>query len=351
MNKDSTFFSLFHFFCLCATFAIVIYWIYIYHLNEDLCTVEFKNFYDQEQDELPMLSICLKIPFSEEKLEKMQPTINANTYFQFLKGDQFDKRWLKIDYETILKDPNKFLAEDWITYRNGTCIPIHPNYNNDLGTFYRKGKLQSLVTSVSFFYEIYFFSCYELKMPRNKDLHTFYFRGNTSLFSTNVDPGDRDLLTLLHYPNQLLTSIKTMRHSWPNELLYKDPYIMRFKIQAMEVLKRRQKYRRPCNEKWIDYDKEILKSHINRIGCRPPYLNGTRIGIPCANADQLKRAMFFLRPDGYGSLPPCRSMEIIHYTYESTIFDPTKMHWAQKESFWIGVEFNVYQFKEIQQVR
>ena len=121
--KNSIFLAFFRTFCWCATISMVIYWIYIYNLNEDLCTVEYKRFYEKEEDVLPSLSICLKIPFLEKKLKNINPALSATTYFQFLQGNMFYPEWLKIEYHAILKDPNNYLTEDWISFRNGTYIP------------------------------------------------------------------------------------------------------------------------------------------------------------------------------------------------------------------------------------
>ena len=332
---------------------MVIYWIYIYNLNEDLCTVEYKRFYEKEEDVLPSLSICLKIPFLQKELEKINPASNATTYFQFLQGNMFNPEWLKIDYHAILKDPNNYLTEDWISFRNGTYIPIHPMYKNFFHKTTSSGieESQKIFSGKSFFHEMYFFHCYELSMPLDRNLQSFYFRGNKSFLETDLDPGNKDVLFFLHHPNQLLASIKTIRYYLPHKHQHEEPYLIRLKIRAMEVLRRRQKDRRPCNEKWQNYDNEIINSHIKSVGCRPPYMNNTKIGIACATPEQLKKAMFFLNADENDSLPPCVSMENMHFTYETQSYDTAVHLWARNEDFWIGVEFYLAHFKEIKQIR
>ena len=59
----------FNFVCWVATISLVSYWIFVYTLDEDLCIVDYKKYFESESDEFPVLSICLKNQISEEKLK------------------------------------------------------------------------------------------------------------------------------------------------------------------------------------------------------------------------------------------------------------------------------------------
>ena len=78
--------------CICwmAVLSMVSYWIYIYALNEDLCLVDYKTYFESESDEPPMLSICLKDPISEIKLKRHAPQIDLNTYLGILNGSHYN---------------------------------------------------------------------------------------------------------------------------------------------------------------------------------------------------------------------------------------------------------------------
>ena len=48
-------------------------------------------------------------------------------------------------------------------------------------------------------------------------------------------------------------------------------YAMRFYIRGVEILQRRNKNSRLCNENWQNYDNIVLQHHIDNVGCRAPY--------------------------------------------------------------------------------
>ena len=137
---------------------------------------------------------------------------------------------------------------------------------------------------------------------------------------------------------------------------------MRFKIGRAEVVRRRQNGRLQCNENWEDYDNEIMKNHVKNIGCRPLYFSSSLGGkdVPiCSTREQMKRAQFNLRTDGYGVLPPCTSMEEISYEYEEstieskdvadTAWDEGKV--AKEGLIFLGMIFFNPNFKDIVQTR
>ena len=64
--------SMVHYRCIgayssCCALSCV--WIYGYSLNEDLSKVDNIPFYESKQDVFPVLSLCFKDPFSDEKLK------------------------------------------------------------------------------------------------------------------------------------------------------------------------------------------------------------------------------------------------------------------------------------------
>ena len=65
--------SSYQYICWFATIAIIIYCIYIFILNEDLCTIDYKTYYEEKMDVFPELSFCLKNAIVSRKiLQKLQ---------------------------------------------------------------------------------------------------------------------------------------------------------------------------------------------------------------------------------------------------------------------------------------
>lgn len=75
--------------------------IYKYTLNEDLCIVDYKNYYQGNYDEPPVLSICLRDPISEDKLRRQVPRVDRWTYLGLLNGSNFNVTLVNIDYEAV----------------------------------------------------------------------------------------------------------------------------------------------------------------------------------------------------------------------------------------------------------
>ena len=124
---SSKVFLCFNLLCLCAAMVLSAYWIYVFVLNEDLCTVDYKKYLIHEKDVFPGFSICMNDPISNEKLKKRNATFNSSEYLKFLEGEIFDPKMTLIDYSTIIRNITDFIEVEFIRYRNiENDIPIMP---------------------------------------------------------------------------------------------------------------------------------------------------------------------------------------------------------------------------------
>lgn len=168
--------SVFEVVCWAATISFCGFWIYKYTLNEDLCSVEFKSYYEKEEDVFPMLSICLLNPFSDLKLRNHGFDVDQSSYLNFLKGEQFNSTWLDIDYQSVIKNISDYVDQDGVAFRNGSRLffhsdykgtsyyKSHPDYQTNLGTVY----------SLPIFDGPRFYNCYGLSIPIDKNISFFY---------------------------------------------------------------------------------------------------------------------------------------------------------------------------------
>ena len=83
--------DLFHVLCWVSAISIVLYWIYLFTLNEDSTVVDYKKYYHEKPDKHPMISMCIQNPFNTTTFEMMSRTINATSYLEFIKGKYFSK--------------------------------------------------------------------------------------------------------------------------------------------------------------------------------------------------------------------------------------------------------------------
>ena len=340
--KGNPFQISFHILCAVAAVSLSIYWVYTYCLNEDLCKVDYKTYYNDIEDEYPVLSMCFENHFSDHKLGLQPQKTNKSQYLEFLKGEFFDNDLLQINYRDILVNISESLVSKFIAYRNGSFT------KQDLITANQRGILKE--SFVGFWAQAYtsLYHCYSLKAQQNKEVEYYEVGLKSTLFPNSSRATSGGLITLIHYPNQIMISSETIRYTWPKREKY-DKFTMNFKIIGVEVIKRRANGRSPCSENWKNYDDFVLVEHMKKVGCRMPYLPNEET-IPLCNSQSLMQmSQFYLKSSSSDVSPPCKSMEKILYTYEEE--DLTRYKKGQEGVFIVKLWFSDQQFKEIIQTR
>ena len=220
---------LFHGLCWVATTSVVAYWIYIFSLNDDLCVVDYKKYYEEKTDHYPVLSLCFENPFSSDKLRMVSPGINETTYLKFLRGEYFSQEMLDVDYENVTMDISEYIIKYFVWWRNGT-IEVVPSQNNK----------KLFESTFSGFLLDNFFKCYGMKIPPNKEIQQFGVLMKNEIFPNGIRPHSLSFFTLLHFPNQLLRSVRSIHFMCP-KILSNNTYETVFKINKMEMIRRRNK--------------------------------------------------------------------------------------------------------------
>ena len=88
---------MFHSLCLVVTVCIIVFWIYMFALDEDISLVEYKQYYRDEVDIFPSLSLCFKNPFSPKRHVKENEAYNDTSYLRFANGEYFSRELIEID--------------------------------------------------------------------------------------------------------------------------------------------------------------------------------------------------------------------------------------------------------------
>ena len=329
---------LFHISVWAVTIMSVTYCVYVYKLNEDLCIVEYKKYYEQKSDGFPRLSICFRDPILEPKLQKQEPSVTKNAYINYLKGEYYNKTYLEIDYFDTVLDLSEHILEYQIYWRNGDIDDFNI-------TDYSTKKV--FKPTYALIWETHFYQCYELQVPDNENISSFFAVVNSSLFPPRNKPLHYDLLTFMHYPNQLLISGKNVKFAWP-EHGANDDFVMRFRIDGVEVVKIREKTGRPCHG-GEDYDANIILRHAKHVGCRAPYHKDNAGLELCSTMELMKNVSWSLKKRDYRVSPPCNSMKKLDYFYEESSMNGTQF--SRKGFLWIGIYFHDEQFKQILQTR
>ena len=340
IKKRDIFVQCFRIFCVLAAVFMSAFWFHTYSLNHDLCLVDYKPFYETEEDLVPTQSFCLKNPFLQDRLLQ-EYGLNESSYLSFLEGNYFSQQMLDIEYEKVTLDISDYITDYYILWTNETEVVYrHPH------------KLNPIVTSISFngFWRNGFYRCFDLQVPKHRDISFFSVLVSNQVFRNNTRPILDDFFTLIHYPNQLVTSILTKRTKW-KQITSQSTYDMRFEINNIEILRRRNKNENPCNENWASYDDWIISRHERAVGCRTPYHHRLKNSLSiCATQEKIRRARFVLSVDAMNKyIPPCKSMKTVHYRYRETDLAGTK--WAGNGKFWFSIVLETQGLKEIQQSR
>ena len=95
--------------CFVSALALTSYWTYVFILDEDLCSVDYKKYYAGERDVFPVLSFCIKDPISRKKLQHVNPNINVSSYLSYLNGQTFDSNMSEIEYFSVIQNASDFI--------------------------------------------------------------------------------------------------------------------------------------------------------------------------------------------------------------------------------------------------
>ena len=323
--------------CLLATLIAIGYWCYKFSLDEDVCLIDYKTYYEEAENSFPVMSLCF--PLNKQLANYSENTMSASTMNFFLKQKTMTSRKEKEVFNNLKIDLNRYIKSVWVRWLNGTTHYFTPEdaagwkipYNSYIG-FFKKNFLQ----------------CYAMEITdRNIKVLKFFIRSR--IFRNETRPYKFKFSVYFHYPNQILRSLGTVKSVWPRRA-GKYGYVMHFQITNAEVLKRRNKGRQPCVEAKLKFDNEIISQHYKNICCVPSFSNSTENLPYCIHEKNKKSANLDISSEKvYQYPPPCRSMEKIDYTYEEI-----EAHGIKKRcNDCFAVSYSVFHrtFKEITQIR
>ena len=109
---------LFHLICQAAAVSMIVYWIHVYTLNNDLCTIDYKSFNPDNEDFYPILSLCFSLESSDKIFNLQDNSFQPSNYVQYLEGKYYDPSYLNMDYENISMDMSDYVVRDWMKKKN-----------------------------------------------------------------------------------------------------------------------------------------------------------------------------------------------------------------------------------------
>ena len=154
-----------------------------------------------------------------------------------------------INFDDVSLNLTEFFLGFDIHFRNGSSI--QNNYPDDL-------QLLPQVTYSGFIFG-WFLKCFALH-PKFANIRSVNMVFNSSFYPNGIRPSSTlELSTVVafHLPGQSLTMPDRMKYTWPIRS-QKNFYRMNFKLQQIEILKRRNKRNDPCITDDYNFDQVFL---------------------------------------------------------------------------------------------
>ena len=137
----------------------------------------------------------------------------------------------------------------------------------------------------------------------------------SSIFPNGIRPPFWRFVVQIVYPNQVLRVSEEMGQ-WPARNNASGPYAMYFRIQGVEVLKRRNKYGSECYD-WKNYDSIAMEDVLSDVGCRPFKLKSFNAYPPCDTKEKMARIheqLVRMLSNEPNLAPPCIEIQKLQIT-------------------------------------
>ena len=285
--------------CLFATVGLSAYAISRYLENEDITLVQSLRYHSSEERLYPSISLCIIPPFLENEFIKYKNFgINMTSYIHFLEGKTWNERMLDIDYDKVTVSFADNLLNSYFMTQDHERRNWVPVYYTSFQTSKRK--------------------CFTIDAPYVKNELLYYFSMDirNDIFPNGGRTATNEIATYLHYPGQRLKAYYTENFQWKSRENKPKNYKMKFNINNINIISRRNKPEEPCVTDWRDYDKHVMRSMMLETGCHPAHWKLANDLPICNDTAQMKA--FSEQPTTAkieSIIPPCRSIDRVHYHY------------------------------------
>ena len=300
--------------CSVAT-GYFVYLQFLYYLrNEDVVSIAYRNFNEEEKDEYPQITICLQAMYGRTFFKNdlfKNSNFTPKMYERYLRGDW---RQLKnsLTFDQIKYDDITFNINDKDYVKSANSILI----NGD--------KSSSEDISMILTFEDPSLVCYSKNVSFRRNIR--YEMDRFLLNRTLLYEASYIFLVYIHKRNQLLSRLH-MPHGRMLPSQYKN-HDVAFGISSVEVLRGREGSNTPCNKSLTNEDAYRLNHIMTRSKCVPVYWRRVaslwKIGqsLPTCSGNQygqvhdLYTRSTLNQKHGFYR-PPCETMKISAIKWEN----------------------------------
>ena len=288
--------------CILATVCLSVFSIHRYLSNEDTTLVKITKFASSKDAIYPAFSFCIFDPFLKEKFDIYQDEkINMTSYVKFLKGELWDDRMLIVEYESVTVSLSESLTSAGFVTISREVFDWNVEHYVSFQSPERK--------------------CFTIIAPIQEQSQLYYswFSVNYNIFPSGKRSNRQKIFMYLHYPGQRLSEYTTLNSKF--NLNNTKNYRMKFELNNIDVMTRRNKVHEPCIEKWQEYDFYFMQNWQIEVGCRPPQWTKQNDLPVCSKAIQMQnfsREPLDSKIDSFD--PPCKVIDQLDYTYQEYSF-------------------------------
>ena len=188
--------------CITVVAFMVGYWFYKFEVEDrDIGVVDYVPLKGTTEIKFPVVSLCLKYPFIDEKLKAKNSSITSMAYSHYLEGKIYDKSYEQIDYPNVTIDLNQYLLSGNAWWKNETYGKLDSDNINVIETFsgfygrFHSDKFTKLYS---------FFKCYSMKFVVDDLRNVKKVRAVFNWTRLNLDWQGKVHVVhyVFHYPNQ-----------------------------------------------------------------------------------------------------------------------------------------------------
>ena len=340
--------------CIVATISMFLYCTYKYAQNRDVSMVDFMEITGEDSNVYPAISICLSTDF----LERTWANETNDNYWSFLSGSHWEDRLLDVSYDNITESVQDYFLgasawsfwgfeQEWVQF-----LYLNKKFENYEQKVKKFTVVKKFTPKVFTSYRHYYEKCMSIEIPNNLNhkISTFELFFNHSIFRGDRRPRENWFGIKIHYPNQFLTATFS-NYIWEEHKTQRN-YTMKFVLQNLIVLNRRNTRNSPCIEDWKHHDQVIRRKVMDKAGCQPPHWDETTDLPKCSSQKQMK---LFHEMNVSAQSPPCRQIEKVIHTFEDLKYvDDNPVEWIKAPNdqiFKIMIQFKDSSFMEIRHVR
>ena len=285
--------ALFSTLCIFFTVLLVVYWFYKFEIEDrDIGVVDFVPLNEAEGVKIPLLAICFSQFILISTLSKSNSSVTPQKFHDFLHGNFWDHKLMNINFENVTIDFKHYFINGFISDMLGNEIRLNSSELKHKNVF------------TGFHKHSIFMKCFATSIEKTnpdveiKEIHLVYDKHR--LLNDLGIPRDKSLpmFSTIFYPEQMFLEVEPMRTTYIQSNM-EGLYVY---VHGIEMLMRRNSRHKKCLENSDFYDDNLLRTHVENVGCKPFYLSGFDEIPVCKNQKDIGKShikMFGIRKNHF----------------------------------------------------